>query len=105
MRFIPLMVIQRTWYKVGEGPDSEGDSRHVPDHNGIACPFDDLRKVVGAGNVPEQSSVWDLVAVAGSFSQPDKHIVRPDVKADAHTKDDEACNKLRTGEPFRGIAI
>ena len=99
------MVVQRTWYEVGEGPDCKGDGRHVPDHDGIACPFDDLGEVVGAGNIPEQSPVWDLVTGAGGFPQPDEHIIRPDVVADAHTKDDEAGNKLRTGEPFRGIAI
>jgi len=47
--------------QVGHGPDGEGRSRQRPGGQGPARPFDDLAEIVGAGNVPEQAALGNLV--------------------------------------------
>ena len=94
MTFVPLMMIYSPGDKVSEGPHGEGEGRHIPDHNGVSGPFDDLRKMVRTGNIPEQPSVRYLITITGCFPEPYKHVVGTDIKANAHAKHDKTYNEL-----------
>ena len=99
------MVVKGSGYKVGKGPYSKCKSRHVPYHDSIASPFKDLRKMVWAGNIPEQPSIGDAISIAAGLPKPDKHIVGTDIEAYAHTENDQSCDELRAGEPVYRISI
>lgn len=83
--------------EVGEGPHSKGNRWHIPGQDGIAGPFDDLRKMVRTRNIPEKPSVRYLITIAGCFPEPDKHVVGTDIKANTHAKHEQAGNELWAG--------
>jgi len=101
---VPAVVAAGARGKVGSRPQGKGQPRQGPGSDRPAGPFQDLAKIIGAGDTAVQPAVRDAVTHLAALAQAVQSAVRPAVDDKPGSEQQQADDEARVVQPVGRVA-
>ena len=99
--FLVLMVDRvGSWHEVAATEPEEEESGNRPGEDSKTEPLGDFTQIVGAGNVPVETLLGQVVVGVTRFAQMANDMIGMHVDNPAREEDDGTDNELRRAQPF-----